>query len=89
MVKTTFGRSVRMTFKTGLAVIGVTANAIMLIAGFALFVAGDTGKIGIITRIWMAFGTSIPFTLVIPGINREKLSIVIKCSGSPGNFAMT
>ena len=89
MVETSLGRPGRMAFKTGLAVIGIPSDSIMIFIGFTLLMARDAGENGIIAGILVTVGTSIPFSLVFSGINGEKLSIMVKSSWCPGRFAMT
>jgi hypothetical protein len=43
-----------------------------------MFVAIDTGKNSVVSRVGMAINTVVPFPLMIPGINREKLGIVYR-----------
>ena len=70
-----------MALETGIAVILVTADIIVLIIHICLvmFMAVNATEHGVIGRICMTIGTGSPFTVVLPGIYREILSVMVKC----------
>ena len=72
-----------MAFKAGIAFINITANTFVFTIGRPLLMAGGTGKDGIVAGIRMAFSAGVPFSLVLPGINREILTVMFKGGRCP------
>lgn len=60
----------------------------MLVGRFSLGVTGDAGEDGIVGRVGVAVGAGVPFTLVLPRINREILVVVVKGRRCPGILGM-
>ena len=86
MVKSIVGIPGRVAGETGRAVISITADAIVLIIGFRIGMAGSTGDYGIIGRIGMTIHTGIPFAIMRPAVNREILGIVVEIGRFPGGL---
>ena len=73
----------RMAGKTCCAIIDVSIDSIMILVGFIAGVTRDTGKYGIVSRRGMAVNTLIPFSLMLPAINREILIVMIEGGRHP------
>ena len=79
----------RMTGQARGAVVGITGNAIVIIVGFRIHVAGDAGEFRIVCRIGMAIDTGAPFAIVLAAENGEVLPVVIEGGRDPAGFTMT
>lgn len=79
----------RMAGKAGRAVVHVSDHLLMLFIGLRLvmLVAVRTTEQRVTGRIGMAFGTGIPFAVVLSRINRKKLPVVLPeiCRRPTGN----
>ena len=73
----------RVTSQTCGAIIDVSIDSIMILVGFTAGVTRDTGKYGIVSRRGMAVNTLIPFSLMLPAINREILIVMIEGGRHP------
>ena len=82
----------RMAIKTSLACIYIVcyfAVFILQISLIVVFMAINTAEYGIISGIGMAFCTLVPGPGMPSTIDREVLSVVIKCRRLPGILRMT
>lgn len=55
----------------------------MVVIGFAFFMASDTGKNGIVVRVYMAIETAVPFALVFAAVNSEIHPVMIEICRYP------
>lgn len=78
----------RVASQAGRAVVGISADAIVLVIGLRVGMAGGTGKFSVIGRVGMALGTLIPLPLVLAAVNGEILPVVVKGRRRPGRFGM-
>ena len=67
----------RMAGQAGGTVVGIAVHAIVVVIRFRVGMAGDAGKFGVIRRIRMAVQALLPFSLVLPAVNREIVGIVL------------
>lgn len=67
----------RVAGQTGRTAVRIAVHAIVVIISFRIGVAGGTGKFRVIRRIGMAIQALLPFTLVFPAVDREKIRVVL------------
>jgi hypothetical protein len=74
------------------AVVRVPGNTLVIVVHLALIIvrmAIDATEYLVIVRVCVAVGTKIPFTGMMPGVDREILTIMVKSGGYPGGSGMT
>lgn len=89
MVKTIRCTAGGVASQAGQTVVAITVDAIVLVVGFRVGMAGSACKFGVIRGVGVAIGAGAPFAVVFPAVYREILCIMIKSRGRPGAFRMT
>ena len=88
MVEGIIGITGRMTGVTGIAVVGISGDALVIIVRLRIQVTPGTAKFRVVVGIDMAFHTLRPFALVLAAVDREILGIVIEVGRDPGILGM-
>ena len=73
------------------AVVRVPGNTLVVVVHLALIIvrmAIDATEYQVIGWVRMTFGTKIPFTRMMPGIDREILTVMVESRGYPGGCGM-
>ena len=78
MIKCIVCAAIGVTRQAIHTVVDIAADADMFLVGLRVGVARDTGKDGEIARLIVTFRTLRPYPEVIPAVDREVLSIMIK-----------
>jgi len=81
----------RMAFETSLAVIKISPDTGMLFirVGLVVIMAVDAAEQAEVGSICVAIRAGFPFPVMFATVNREELSIMVKCGRGPGHFVMT
>ena len=65
-----------MASETGIIIIYVSADVLVEIVGFWIFMTGNTGKLRIVAVVRMTFNTVIPNPLVFTTVDGKVLNIM-------------
>jgi hypothetical protein len=77
-----------MAGQTGNVLISISHDALVLLIGFRVQMAGNASKLSIIGRIPMTFQALVPDSFVLASIHRKVHTIVIKGRRCPGFLAV-
>lgn len=77
-----------VTGQTSRALIDIPPDAVVIVIGFRVGMAGSAGKFCVIARICMTIHTSTPLPVVCTAVNREVLPVMVKGGRHPGRFGM-
>lgn len=78
----------RVTGQAGRAVVGISVDAVVVVVGLRVGMAGDARKFRVIRGVGMALGTLVPFTFVLAAVYGEILAVVVEGRRRPGCFGM-